>query len=141
MLKRRAVWNSRSRKCPKEISASGFSKMGSLTVRMADSNSSTRVPGGHPARLDVQLRHPPVVAVEKGQQILGEISLVLGGQGPDDAEVHRDVAPARLHEDIAGVHVGVEEVVAKDLGEEDLHPAFPQQAHAHPLGLEGTRRC
>ena len=43
MLKRRAVWNSRSRTLPKEISFSGFSNIGSQTVRMADSNSSTRV--------------------------------------------------------------------------------------------------
>ena len=42
MLKRRAVWNSRSRKCPKEMSFRGFSKM----VRMAASNSLTRVSAG-----------------------------------------------------------------------------------------------
>jgi hypothetical protein len=46
MSKRRAVWNRLTRKAPKEISESGFSKMGSQTVRMADSNSSTRVPWG-----------------------------------------------------------------------------------------------
>ena len=46
MLKRRAVWNSVSRKTPKEISLSGRSKIGSDTVRMADSNSSIRVSAG-----------------------------------------------------------------------------------------------
>jgi len=46
MSKRRAVWNSRIRSWPNEISLSGRSKMGSQTVRMAASNSSTRVSAG-----------------------------------------------------------------------------------------------
>ena len=46
MRKRRAVWNSRSSRWPKEISAIGRWKIGSHTVRMAASNSSTRVSAG-----------------------------------------------------------------------------------------------
>ena len=46
MLKRREISNSRSRIVPKEMSFSGLSKIGSHTVRTADSISSTRVPAG-----------------------------------------------------------------------------------------------
>ena len=44
--KRRSASNSRSSTVPKEISFSGWSKIGSQMVRTADSISSTRVPGG-----------------------------------------------------------------------------------------------
>ena len=46
MLKRRAVANSRMSTNAKEISFRGLLKMGSQTVRTADSSSSTRVPLG-----------------------------------------------------------------------------------------------
>lgn len=46
MLKRRAVWNRRSRTWPKEMSFSGFSKIGSQTVRIAASKSLTLVSAG-----------------------------------------------------------------------------------------------
>ena len=45
-LKRREISNSRSNTVPKEISLSGLLKMGSHTVRIADSISSTREPSG-----------------------------------------------------------------------------------------------
>ena len=57
MLKRREISNSRSSIVPKEISLSGRSKIGSHTVRTADSISSTRVSARHPAGLHVQ--HAP----------------------------------------------------------------------------------
>ena len=80
--------------------------------------------GGHPAGLHVQLRDAPVVAVEHREEILRQIVLVARIERADDAEVDRRVA--RLlrivdqHEDVAGMHVGVEEVVAEHLREEDL---------------------
>ena len=46
MLNRRAVSKRRSNTVAKLISASGLLKMGSHTVRTANSNSSTRVSGG-----------------------------------------------------------------------------------------------
>ena len=92
--------------------------------------------GGDPARGDVQFGDAAVVMLEEGQQVLRQVALILVGQGADDAEVHGDVAAAGLDEDVAGVHVGMKEVVAEDLGEEDLHPTLAQQLHADPLGLE-----
>ena len=46
MLKRREISNSRSNSVPKEMSLIGLSKIGSHTVRIALSISSTRVFGG-----------------------------------------------------------------------------------------------
>jgi hypothetical protein len=43
----------------------------------------------------VQLRHPPVIAVEESQEILGQIALVPWSSA-DDAEVHRDVLAGAL---------------------------------------------
>ena len=50
-LKRREISNRRSRTRPKEMSLSGRSKIGSHTVRTADSISSMRASGRHPAGL------------------------------------------------------------------------------------------
>ena len=121
MLKRREVWNRRSSTRPKEISFSGRSKIGSHTARIAASNSSTRVSGGHPAGLDVRLRDAPVVAAEEGEEVLREVVLVDLGERAHDAEVERDVAPVvGATKMLPGMHVGVEEAVAEHLGEEDL---------------------
>ena len=80
--------------------------------------------GGHPAALEVQHRDPAVVALEEGEEIPGEIELVARVERADDAEIDGRVARIRrvadVHEDVAGMHVGVEEVVAEHLGEEDL---------------------
>ena len=43
----------------------------------------------------MQFRHAAVVAVEEGQEVLGQIALVVGIECPHDAEVDRDIA-ARL---------------------------------------------
>jgi hypothetical protein len=51
--------------------------------------------------------------LEEREQVLGEVALIFLGERADDAEVDGDVAPGRLDEDVAGVHVGVEEVVAE----------------------------
>ena len=92
MLKRREISNSRSSSVPNEMSLSGLSKIGSHTVRIADSISSTRVSGGHPAGLDVQHGDAPIVAVEHREEILGEVVLVARIERADDAEVDRRVA-------------------------------------------------
>jgi hypothetical protein len=124
-LKRREVWNRRSSTLPKEISRSGRSKIGSQTERIAASNSSTRVVSGrHPAGFDVRLSDTLVVAAEEGEEVLRQVVLVDVGERADDAEIERDVAALRGDQDVARMHVGMEEAVAEDLGEEDLdaHP-------------------
>ena len=56
---------------------------------------------------------------------------------PDDPEVDRRVARVlrilEADEDVPGVHVGVEEVVAEHLREEDLHAVLGQ-----PLDVRAT---
>jgi hypothetical protein len=93
-------------------------------ARTAASSSSTRVFARRPAGFDVGLGHALVVAPEEGQEVLRQVILVEVVQGADDAEVERDVAAEGLgldrHQDVPGVHIGVEEAVAEHLGEEDL---------------------
>ncbi len=91
----------------------------------------------HPARIDVQLRHLAVVALEEGHQVARQVILVFRCEAADDAEVHCDVlrVPRLLgaDEDVAGVHVCMEEAVAEDLGEENLHAAFGELLHVGAL--------
>ena len=76
--------------------------------------------------------HPLVVAVEKRQEIHRQIVLVVVGQAADDAKIQRDIAPVRRHQDIAGVHVGMEKPVTKHLGEKNLHAKAAQLLQIHP---------
>ncbi len=63
----------------------------------------------------MQLSNPAVVAVEEGQKVMGKVVLVIRAQCADDAEVHRQPPRVRrvthVHENVARVHVGVEEIV------------------------------
>src|SRR5688572_4378476 len=81
--------------------------------------------GGYPAALEVQHGDAPVVALEEGEEIAGEVELVARVERADDAEVYGRVAwalrVAGVDEDVPGVHVGVEEVVPEHLREEDLN--------------------
>src|SRR3546814_15513002 len=79
----------------------------------------------HPARLDMQLRHTPVIALKKGQKILGQIVFVELRERTHNAEIESDIAPERLgrigHLDVSGMHIGVDEAVGKHLGEENFN--------------------
>ena len=68
----------------------------------------------------MRLRDAAVVAAEEGEEVLREVVLVDLGERAHDAEVERDVASVVGDEDVARVHVGVEEAVAEHLREEDL---------------------
>ncbi len=95
----------------------------------------------HPAGFHVQLGYAAVITVEKGVEVLRQIALVGVQQRADDAEVHRQVGRVvrvgSIDEDVARVHVGVEEVVLEHLGEEDLHPALGQQLQVHIAFAQG----
>src|SRR6185295_16237838 len=84
-----------------------------------------------PARIEVSLRHPAVVAVEEREEILREVALVDLGEGAHDPEIERYVAPLQrsfgsvgsvpdVDQDVSRVHVRMKEPVAKHLGEEYL---------------------
>ena len=85
----------------------------------------------------MQLGHAPVIAVEEGQEVFGQIALMILRELAHDAEIHGQVAGrrrvARIHENVAGVHVGMKKIVAERLLEKDLDAAFGQhlKVHAH----------
>ena len=83
----------------------------------------------HPAAGDVQLRHLAIVSLEDGQQVAGQILLVVPAQTADDGAVYGDVLGGafiirKCHKDIARVHVGVEEVVLKHLSKKEFDSGF-----------------
>ena len=125
---------------PKDTSFSGRLKMGSSTVRTADSISSTRVLGGHPAGFDVQQGHAPVVAIEHGEEVFRQVMLIARVQGSHDAEVDRRVLwVTRVrcqHEKCCPDHVGMKEVMPEHLGEKNTHAVF-----AIPGNVERRRRA
>ena len=94
-----------------------------------------------PAGFDVQFGDAAVVAVEEGEEVFGEVVLVFGGERAHDAEVDGAVARrfgvSGVHEDVAGVHVGVEEAVAEDLGEKDFDAALGQHFEVGAGGVDG----
>ncbi len=91
----------------------------------------------HPARIDVQLRNATIITFEKGKQVTRQIILIFRGQAADDAAVDGNVLRRprvdRADENVAGVHVGMEEAVAKNLREEDFHAALGEQFHVGAL--------
>jgi hypothetical protein len=85
-----------------------------------------------PSRTRHGARHAAVIAPEESGEILGQVALIEFAQRTHDAEIDRREARgchriARHHEKIAGMHVGVKEMIAKNLGEEDL------DARARPI--------
>ena len=90
----------------------------------------------HPARFDVQLGDPFVVTPEEGREILRKVLFVELGECAHNAKVERDVAPKRLgcqaDLDIAGVHVGVEEAVAKNLRKKQRDTVARQLGDINP---------
>ncbi len=88
----------------------------------------------------MRLRDAPVVAVEERQEILREVALVALAERAHDAEVEGDVAALRFalgaDENVARVHVGVEEAVAEHLREEDLHARTGERGNVDPLLFE-----
>ncbi len=95
---------------------------------------------GCPAGFDVHFGDALVIALEEGQEILRQIVLVDIGQGADDAEVQRDVAaavrPFGGDENVAGMHVGVEEAVAEHLGEKYFDAGAGQARDVHAFGAQ-----
>lgn len=89
----------------------------------------------------MQLGDAAVVTLEESDQVARQVVLVLGGQAADDAAVDGDVLRApwfdSADEDVARVHVGMEEAVAEHLGEEYLHASFGQQLHVGALIGQG----
>ena len=101
--------------------------------------------GRHPAGVEMRLGDPPVVPPKERQKILREVVLVGLGQRSHDAEIERDVTPVGTDHDVSGVHVGVEEAVAKHLREKNLDPGARQHGDIDSLVAQrpdlGDRRA
>ena len=84
----------------------------------------------------MQLGDPFVVTPEEGREILRKVLFVELGECAHNAKVERDVAPKRLgcqaDLDIAGVHVGVEEAVAKNLRKKQRDTVARQLGDINP---------
>ena len=93
----------------------------------------------HPAAFQVQAYNLPVVAVEKSQQVLRQISLVLLGKRAHDGAVKTNVGwvfrVCDVNKHIARVHVGMKKVLPEHLGEEDFHAEKAELCKVHPGGL------
>ena len=68
---------------------------------------------GHIARLEVHLCGAAIIAGDEAEQDLGEKPALLGAEPTHDAEVDGHQASIRIDEQVAGMHVGVEEAVAQ----------------------------
>ena len=93
--------------------------------------------GRHPARLDVRRGDTVVVAVEESQKVNRQITLVVIRQAADDAEIQRDIAVVGRHQNIARMHIGMEEAVAEHLREKSFHAVFRQLVQILPLRPQG----
>ena len=90
----------------------------------------------------MQLGDAPVIAIEKREEVFGQVALVVGRQRADDAEIHRQITRLlrvfSIDEDVPGMHVGVKEIVAEYLLEEDLDTAFGEDLEVHTLRTQGV---
>ena len=77
-----------------------------------------------------------VIAVEKGEEVDGEIAFVVVGQRADDAEIEGDVAVVGGDQNITRVHIGMEKAVAEDLCEEDFHAVIGKFVQIDAVGFE-----
>ena len=80
-----------------------------------------RVLRRHVAGLEMHLRGAAIVARDEAVEDLGEEAPLLRADAPHDAEIDRDDAAVVVHEQIAGMHVGMEEAVAQRVAQEGLH--------------------
>ena len=75
--------------------------------------------GRYPAWLHMQFSHFAVISVKEGQKIFSKIAFVLPIQCANDTAVDPDplwvVRVLIGNKDIAGMHIGMKETVAKDL--------------------------
>ena len=77
-----------------------------------------RSPARHIAGLEMHLGHALVVADQEAEQHLRQIAPGLGVEPTHDPEIDGDDIAVRIHQQVAGMQVGVEEAVPERLVEE-----------------------
>ena len=115
-------------------------RLGRLAVdRLADGpdrlgEAADIVPVRHIARLEMHLGDAAIVAHDEAVEDLGEIAALLLAEAADDAEVDGDDVASAIDEEVAGMHVGMEEAVAQRVAQErlDKHLREMRQVVARP---------
>ena len=90
---------------------------GAVVDRLADGadrlrETLHRMVARHVAGVEMDLRGALIVARDEAEQDFGEEAALLRAEPAHDAEVDRDQPAVGVDEQIAGMHVGVEEAVA-----------------------------
>ena len=80
-----------------------------------------------------------VVAADEAVEDFGEIAPLRLAEPPHDAEIDGDDVAGRIDEEIALVHVGVEEAVAQRLAQERLHQPPGDERQVVAGGLQRLR--
>ena len=62
-----------------------------------------------------------VVTLEEGQEILRQVVFVDFVERADNAKVQRYITAIARHQDVARVHIGMKETVAKNLRKENFN--------------------
>src|SRR5262249_59972125 len=98
---------------------------GGVVDRLADGADRLRkilyrVMARHITGLEMHLRDSAIVACDEAEQDLGEEAALLQAQPPHDSEIDRDEATLIVEEQIARMHVGVEEAVTQRVPQETL---------------------
>ena len=133
------TWNSCASSRAIEISCSGRPRIGSPIERQAWVNASTERSARHVAGIEMHLGDTAVVAGQKADQHVGEVVAGLAVEPAHDAEIDDGERAVGIDEQIAGVHVGVEEAVAEHLVEK-RGAGFAQQVGDIVPGRDQRRR-
>src|SRR5689334_7782584 len=90
----------------------------------------------HIAGVEMDLSRPLIVAQDETEQNLREKPPFLRPEPAHDAEVDRDQFAIVVHEQIAGMHVGMEETVAQSMAQETLDHLAAEHRQIEALGLQ-----
>jgi hypothetical protein len=117
-------------------------RLGRLPVdRLADRADRLRealdiVMAGHVARLEMHFGDADVIAGDEAVEDFGEETALLLAEPPDNAHVDRDDHALRIDEEIARMHVGMEETVAQRMAQEGLDQRVGKRVEIVAGGLQ-----
>ena len=114
--------------------------IGSPMARIACAKLSTEWCARHVAGVEMHLRGAVVVARDEAEQNFGEEAPLLRPEPAHDAEIDRDQPAVVVDEQIARMHVGVEEAVAQRMAQETSgSPRGRAAGRSRPLASSAAR--
>ncbi len=120
MSKSSVTSNSSVRSRAIEMVSAGWPWIGSPMARIAWAKAATLCVRRHVAGLEMHLGDAKIVAGDEAVEDFREEAALLLAEPPGDAEIDGDDGAVRLDEQVAGMHVGVEEAVAQRVAQERL---------------------